>query len=252
MPRFAVSDMRFSGFAFERGLIILIALVIIMQSLVLSGSSSSLESDHLYIVGLSNVEQKTVSKVSVGYFGLCIRSGQSVDCKKDLKSLALSVGSGLSQTSMLKYADAYRSDVLFSGFLVGSIALSLICAILLATFPGWHEDEDEITGSIIDVKPFPSRPVVQVAHVCIIASEMFAFIAALWQHVSAATFIALINATDSIAKPHIGKIAVSFVWLSFGLLCLCHLGIWSIQVSMSVLDRLVSDGGSESEGEIAI
>ena len=56
-----------------------------------------------------------------------------------------------------------------------AIIFAFICLLLLATFPGWHEEETS-EGSDREVKPFPSRPVSQVALAIIFIASIFIFI----------------------------------------------------------------------------
>ena len=57
-----------------------------------------------------------------------------------------------------------------------AIILAFVTFLLLATFPGWHEERDARTGSDIDIKPFPSRPVSQVALALIFIASIFVLV----------------------------------------------------------------------------
>jgi hypothetical protein len=41
-----------------------------------------------------------------------------------------------------------------------AIGLTCVCFFLFSTFPGWHYEHDDFTGSDIDVRPFPAREIV--------------------------------------------------------------------------------------------
>ena len=74
------------------------------------------------------------------------------------------------------------ADFLYS---IVAIILAFITFLLLGTFPGWHEERDARTGSEVDIKPFPSRPVCQVSLALIFISSIFVLVSVLWQHTSA-------------------------------------------------------------------
>lgn len=110
--------------------------------------------------------------------------------------------------------------------------------LLLATFPGWHEEENS-EGSAMDVKPFPSRPVSRVALGCTTASAIVALLASFWQHMAGAAASAMAAAfTYGAAKGGIGAGAIVCGWLSFVLLMIVALGLVIMILSIKVLDRL--------------
>jgi hypothetical protein len=122
----------------------------------------------------------------------------------------------------------------------GAIVLALFSFILLATFPGWHAEEDELTGSVIDVKPFPSRPVTQVAFFLAAISAVFAGIAALWQHASAASSVIILEeVTSKFIKVSTGPGAIALAWLGATFPVFASVGILVILVSLSILDQMV-------------
>jgi hypothetical protein len=120
-----------------------------------------------------------------------------------------------------------------------AIILTLFCFILLATFPGWHYEHDELTGSDIDVKPFPSRPVAQVAFACSLFAAMLALIVALWQHTAtvAAGSVVMSMGYGNIANS-IGTLAMILSWVGCSVLFVVAIGLYVMLVSMTVLDRL--------------
>jgi hypothetical protein len=128
-----------------------------------------------------------------------------------------------------------RTDV-FSSFI--SIPLSIISFLLLATFPGWHEEENS-EGSERQVKPFPSRPVSRVALGCITVSAIVALLASFWQHMAGAAASAMAAAfTYGAAKGGIGVGAMVCGWLSFVLLMVVALGLLMMILSIKVLEEL--------------
>lgn len=112
----------------------------------------------------------------------------------------------------------------------------------LAAFPGWHEEIDGETGSVVDVKPFPSRQVSRICAACITLSTVFSLTAATWQHVAA-------TSSASVSKyafgrgwdTEVGSIAAGLVWASFFLNAIVMLGLNVMMYSISVLNRLTDE-----------
>ena len=114
-----------------------------------------------------------------------------------------------------------------------AIVLTFICFVLLWTFPGWHEEVND-DGSEIEVKPFPSRPVSQVALGLIGLGFMFGLISILWQHInSSAAGTMAEGLTYGAVESHIGTVAVVLGWAAvvcMGLSTVALLTmIWSIE-----------------------
>ena len=105
-----------------------------------------------------------------------------------------------------------------------AIILAFACFILLATFPGWHEEIDE-HGSDRDVKPFPSRPVSQIALALIFVASVFVLVSVLWQHTAsvAASTIAQDLGNGSV-KSGVGTAAMILGWFGFALLIIVTIG----------------------------
>lgn len=106
---------------------------------------------------------------------------------------------------------------------------------LVATFPSWHPEEDGM-GSERDVKPFPSRPVSQIALACITASSVLIFVSVLWQHTcsSAAATMAHSLSYGSV-KARTGAVAMSLGWVGVLLHLITAAGLWIITLSFQVL-----------------
>lgn len=113
--------------------------------------------------------------------------------------------------------------------------------MLLATFPGWHEEVDE-RGSERDVKPFPSRPVSQIALALIFVASVFVLVSVLWQHTAsvAASTIAQDLGNGSV-KSGVGTSAMILGWFGFALLIIVTIGLLVMILSISLLDRLTDD-----------
>ena len=122
-----------------------------------------------------------------------------------------------------------------------AIILAFVCFILLATFPGWHEEMDE-RGSERDVKPFPSRPVSQVALALIFVASVFVLVSVLWQHTAsvAASTIASDFGNGSV-QSGVGAGAMVLGWIGFTLLIIVTIGLLVMILSIQLLDNLVDD-----------
>ena len=123
-----------------------------------------------------------------------------------------------------------------------AIVLAFITFLLLATFPGWHEEHDARTGSDIDIKPFPSRPVSQVALALIFIASVFVLVSVLWQHTAsvAAAQIAADFGNGSV-KSGVGTSAMVLGWFGFALFIIVTVGLLIMILSIRLLDKLTDD-----------
>lgn len=142
-----------------------------------------------------------------------------------------------------------------------AIILAFITFLLLATFPGWHEEHDGRTGSEVDVKPFPSRPVSQVALALIFIASIFILVSVLWQHtasVAAAqvaqdfgngsvlsgvgtTAMGESNIAVKVQVDHNANSSIVLGWISFAICVLVTIGLLVMILSIHLLDRLTDD-----------
>ena len=122
------------------------------------------------------------------------------------------------------------------------IVLSFICALVLAfCMPGWHEETDG-TGSVREVKPFPSRPMIELTRSCAFISTMLCLVAVLWQHVGAVGAAAMVESTGyGNIKTTIGTSAMVMGWCSAVLILLVtvllSVLIWSIKLLDEITDE---------------
>lgn len=122
-----------------------------------------------------------------------------------------------------------------------AIIFAFICLLLLATFPGWHEENDD-EGSQRDVKPFPSRPVSQIALAIIFIASIFVLVSVLWQHTAsvAASIIAQDFGNGSV-RSGVGTTAMVLGWFAFALLIIVTIGLLVMILSISVLTETFGD-----------
>ncbi|KAK3321548.1 Ca2+ regulator and membrane fusion protein Fig1-domain-containing protein [Apodospora peruviana] len=245
-------------------LMILIMVAIILLSLLLAGCSSSsplipdifllsiyyqhytavpdtAQADYNFNTVLSNVVGGAHLQARVGYFGICINAdGGSWVCSANATSLALQVSSEQDPLNLIWLASQFKDMVVFPYLIIIAIIFAFVCLLLLATFPGWHEEEDS-EGSEREVKPFPSRPVSQVALAIIFIASIFVLVSVLWQHTAsvAASIIAQDFGNGSVLSG-VGTSAMVMGWFSFTLLIIVTIGllvmILSIRVLASIMD----------------
>lgn len=122
-----------------------------------------------------------------------------------------------------------------------AIVLAFFCFLLLATFPGWHEETTE-DDSIRDVKPFPSRPVSQVSLALIFVASVFVLVSVLWQHTAsvAASTIAQDLGNGSV-KSGVGTTAMVLGWFGFALLIVVTIGLLVMILSIRLFTDLTDE-----------
>jgi hypothetical protein len=99
-----------------------------------------------------------------------------------------------------------------------------------------------VTGSEVDVKPFPSRPVCQVALALIFIASVFVLVSVLWQHTaSVAASVVASDFGNGSVKSGVGTAAMILGWFGFALLVIVTIGLLVMLLSMSVLDKLTGD-----------
>jgi hypothetical protein len=192
---------------------------------------------------IANIVGNAQLGVRVGYFGICINGdGGSWVCSNNATALADRVSIDQDPLNLIWVASTFKDAVVFPYLLIVAIILAFVTFILLATFPGWHEERDLQTGSDVDVKPFPSRPVSQVALALIFIASIFVLVSVLWQHtasVAAATVAQDLG--NGAVKSGVGTSAMVLGWFSFVLLIIVTIGLLVMILSIIVLDRLTDD-----------
>ena len=112
----------------------------------------------------------------------------------------------------------------------------------MATFHGWHEKLDARTGSDIDSKPYPPRPVSQSCCFTLALASLFLLAAALWQHVAAAASASMLESTSQgYLKGGVGASAVAIVWIPFASVTIAFGCIAIMIVAIHAPDVLFDD-----------
>ncbi|EGP83565.1 unnamed protein product [Zymoseptoria tritici ST99CH_1E4] len=265
--RLAVGIQRLIPFlGYHHVLMILIALAIILLSLLLAGcSSSSPLIPGIFLISfyyemytprydptqvnpgvtaaITNIVGGASLEVRVGYFGLCIQPDDgSFLCSNNATLLAQQISIDADPLNLIWVANTFKNSVVFPYLLIVAIILAFGTFLLLATFPGWHEEHDARTGSDIDIKPFPSRPVSQVALALIFISSIFVLVSVLWQHTAsvAAAQVAQDFGNGSV-KSGVGTAAMVLGWFGFALLIIVTVGLLVMILSIHLLDKLTDE-----------
>lgn len=131
-----------------------------------------------------------------------------------------------------------------------AIPVAFIVFILLSTFPGWHEEENE-DGSDIGVKPFPSAAVMRAAITLVVVGSVFSFISSLLQHVGSAAASAMAeNLAYGSVKGHVGVAGMVLAWIGTVLYLLVAGGLWMMVDSISALKGLIQYPDSDLDGSV--
>lgn len=262
--RFAVGFRRLLPFlGYHHVLMILIAIAIVLLSLLLAGCSSSspgipniflisffyesytpifsqAQVDPAVVTAIANIVGNAMLEVRVGYFGICINpDGGSFLCSNNATQLAEQITIDHDPLNLIWIAQTFKDSIVFPYLLIVAIIFAFVTFILLATFPGWHEEADPRTGSDVDVKPFPSRPVSQVALALIFIASIFVLVSVLWQHTAsvAASQIAKDLGNGSV-KSGVGVTAMILGWFGFGLLVVVTIGLLVMILSIQLINKL--------------
>ncbi|KAF4961622.1 hypothetical protein FSARC_10112 [Fusarium sarcochroum] len=263
-PKVQVGWYRFVPFlGYHHVLMILIAIAIILLSLLLAGCSSSsplipdifllsiyykdytatpdtAQVDYNLHSAIENIAGDASLQARVGYFGICINpDGGSWLCSNNATALAKEVDVDQDPLNLIWLAAQFKDMIVFPYLIIIAIIFAFVCLLLLATFPGWHEETDS-EGSDREVKPFPSRPVSQIALALIFVSAIFVLVSVLWQHTaSVAASVIAQDFGNGAVKSGVGTSAMVLGWFSFALLIVVTIGLLIMILSISVLSSMV-------------
>lgn len=236
----------------------------VSAAITLAGCSSYSSMTNLYVLGLSytnstppqsdsvahalyeklnEIKGSAQLEVRAGYFGMCVRQRGIVWlCSADANGLTQQIGPENDPLNLIGTVRSFKDDVLFSGLLLMAVILATVSALLLATFPGWHQERDESTGSDVDVKPFPARPVLQISLTSSLVAGVLLLIAGLWQHVGSVGAAAMAGSANyGNVKADIGTNVMVLTWIGVTVEISAAVGLFIMLISIMVLDRLVDD-----------
>ncbi|KAL4897760.1 Ca2+ regulator and membrane fusion protein Fig1-domain-containing protein [Aspergillus ambiguus] len=246
-------------------LMIIIAVAIILLSLLLAGcSSSSPQIPSIFLISMyyerynpvfnlaqvdpgvvtatANIVGGAEMEVRVGYFGICVQpDGGSYICNSNATALAEIVTVDQDPLNLIWVASTFKDAVVFPYLLIIAVILAFFCFVILATFPGWHEETDS-HNSELEVMPIPSRPVSQAALALIFVASVFVLVSVLWQHTAsvAASTVAQDLGNGSV-KSGVGTSAMVLGWFGFGLMVVVTIGLLVMILSISLFKQLTDD-----------
>jgi hypothetical protein len=245
-------------------LMILIAVAIILLSLLLAGCSSSspLIPDifllSLYYQGytatpatsqvnynvhtaLENIAGDARLAARVGFFGICISpDGGGWLCSNNATALANEIDVDQDPLNLIWLAEQFKDMIVFPYLIIIAIIFAFVCLLLLATFPGWHDEVGSDDGDR-EVKPFPSRAVSQVAVSIIFIASVFVLVSVLWQHTaSVAASVIAQDFGNGVVKSGVGTSAMVLGWFSFTLLIIVTIGLLVMIISIKVLKSIMA------------
>ncbi|TAQ85831.1 hypothetical protein B7494_g5853 [Chlorociboria aeruginascens] len=200
---------------------------------------STAQTDFNVHTAISNIVGQARLAARVGYFGICINpDGGAWLCSNNATALANEVSVDQDPLNLLWLASQFKDMIVFPYLIIIAIIFAFICLLLLATFPGWHEEDDR-DGSEREVKPFPSRPVSQIALAIIFIASIFILVSVLWQHTAsvAASIIAQDFGNGSVLSG-VGTTAMVLGWFGFALLIVVTIGLLVMILSIRVLSEV--------------
>lgn len=169
------------------------------------------------IVGDAHMEAR------VGFFGICVNAdGGSWLCSANASSLASQIPQSQDPLNLIWVAETFKDSIVFPYLLIVAIILATVVLLLLATFPGYDEgDEDEEPR-----KRMPSRAVSQVSLAVVFVAAIFVLVSVLWQHTAsvAASTIAETMGNGSV-ETGVGVTAMVLGWFGFALLIIVTIGL---------------------------
>jgi hypothetical protein len=121
------------------------------------------------------------------------------------------------------------------------IVACVIAFVLLSTFPGWHEERDE-SGSDVEVKPFPSRPVSHGVLVVLVIGFCLGITSILWQHINSSSTASMAEILNyGAVSGHVGAGSMALGWISVFIIGMVGLAMQVLIMSISILRRLTDD-----------
>jgi hypothetical protein len=188
-----------------------------------------------------NGSSTRIQQVNVGFMAICLKlhAGTWI-CGTSAQDMVngLAGGAATDPLNLIYIAETARSKVLFFGLLFVAIIFNFFGIVLLATFPGWHEEEDS-DGSVREVKPFPSRPVSMWALGFFSFALLLSFVTVLWQHLaSAAAYTLAKTLTYDTIDAGVGAGAMALGWVGVGCSGVVTMGMLIMILSIRLLDTI--------------
>ena len=124
---------------------------------------------------------------------------------------------------------------------IAAVALAIIAIGLLLTFPGWHQETNE-TGSEVDVKPFPSRLVSNLALAASVLATLLALVSMMWQHTASVAVATTVQDMGyGTIKSEVGAMAMALGWVGLGCIVVPTISVLVMILSIMSLDTLTDE-----------
>ncbi|KAI0545221.1 Ca2+ regulator and membrane fusion protein Fig1-domain-containing protein [Xylaria curta] len=159
-----------------------------------------------------------IQEVRVGYLALCVALDSGVRfCNTNVQELVTLVSDGNGDPlNMLRLAERVRTGTFFYALIIITLVLIFIDICLVSIFPGWHEEEDS-EGSAREVRPFPSRLVLQCALFISVLASLLGLASAFWQHIGGAGASTLTRLlTYDLVTAQVGPTSIALGWIAAG------------------------------------
>ncbi|KAL4878138.1 Ca2+ regulator and membrane fusion protein Fig1-domain-containing protein [Aspergillus karnatakaensis] len=182
----------------------------------------------------------------VGYFGICMNpnaDGQSTGwlCQSSAGALGAVVDGAGDPLNLLTIADSFRDKVIVSMMMIISMVLLFLSICTLASFPGWRTEFDD-SGSEIEVKQFPARPMVQLVMAFQILAACVLVTAMTWQHIAVVAQVATTEAAfGGAVKGGVGDVAMGLGWGALAANVLVVVGTTIMMLNLRLLRQIVDD-----------
>ncbi|TVY27973.1 hypothetical protein LHYA1_G003510 [Lachnellula hyalina] len=244
------------------------------MTILLAGCTSSNSLTNVYLLSVSYLNTTTLtadpaqvnSNISNTFSGLtgagiwlCSSSATTLAnlLKSQTVGASLFEGSVGDPLNLIWIAGKFKEEIVFDGLVFTAVPLVFITILLLATFPGWHEEGDA-EGSEREAKPFPSRPVSQLALGLITLASLFAFVSSLWQHIVLVSQVGIQPIFQHIAtsaaasmirslsygtvRGHVGPAAMALGWVGVFFSIVVTIGLLIMVLSIRVLAETFAEG----------
>lgn len=105
---------------------------------------------------------------------------------------------------------------------------------------GWHQETDDLTDELFEVKRIPSKASMNVIMACTVMDFMLSLVAALWQHTAAVAVASVIKSIgQGTVTTSIGTTAMALSWTASVLLFFLAGHIYITKAAAKMLDMLV-------------
>ncbi|KAI0182773.1 Ca2+ regulator and membrane fusion protein Fig1-domain-containing protein [Xylaria flabelliformis] len=140
---------------------------------------------------------KIIQGVRVGYLALCVAFDCGVrSCNTNVQELVTLVSGGNGDMlNLLRLAERFCTGTFFYALIIITLVLIFINVCLVSISPDWHEEQDS-ESSAREVRPFPSRLVLQCALSINVLASLLGLAFTFWQHIGdagASTLIRLLT-----------------------------------------------------------